>query len=157
MEHIGDFFNIANPEFFNFRIGYLTGTIVALSAILLFIFIRIAVYYLFFYPKRAKGVLIHGENGSLFISAGAITDMIKTLEKTFKVISIKKVMLLDKNKFNDLEVHIDFDMNEQDLPSIATDFQKTILMTLKDNFGIDCIREVNVKVRRVTLHGPGRF
>lgn len=157
MEHIGEFFNIANPEFFNFRIGYLTGTIVALAAILLFIVIKIAVYYLLFYPRRAKGVLIQGENGSLFISSGAITDMVKTLERNFKVISIRKVLLLDKKKFNDLEVHIDFDMNEQDLPTITMEFQNTIIQTLKDNFGIDRIREVNIKVKRVTMHGPGRF
>ena len=149
---LNNLMNINSPEIFDFQLGYVSGVAVAIAVICAVLLVKIIVYFLFFYPSRSKGVSIPGASGSLFISANAITDLIKSLEEDFKFIEISKVILLDKKKYNDIELHINFDMEGGELPSIASELQSIILSKLRDTFGIDNIKEININIKRVTVN-----
>lgn len=160
MNDILNFHNLINmndPELFDFQLGYVSGVFVAIAVICAVLIVKIILFFMFFYPRRSKGVFIPGASGSLFISANAITDLVRSLESDFKFIEISKVILFDRKKYNDLELHINFDMEGGELPSIASELQSIILSKLKDTFGIDNIKEVNIKIKRVTVNRNTRF
>jgi len=132
-------------DLFSFQAGYVAGVAVF---VVLAIVIALAYWLVFRYPRRSAGVSIRGPLGSIFISAHAISDLVKSLESEFKDIEIAKVLLLDCKKFNRIEIQINYELGGQAMTDIAPALQSRTVESLKDVFGVDCIRDVSVRIRR---------
>jgi len=153
---MGSFINFLDElkgvEYFSFQVGYAA----ALGLVLLLLLLLLAVYVIFFrYPKRAPGVFINAPLGSVFISAHAISDLVKSLESEFKDIEISKVLLLDCKHFKRIEIQVDYGFGGQSMTEIAPSLQARTVDSLREVFGIEGIRDVAVRVRRgVSSHSP---
>ncbi len=132
-------------DVFSFQAGYVAGVGVFVALAILF---SLAYWFIFRYPRRSAGISIRGQLGSIFISSHAISDLVKSLEGDFKDIEIAKVLLLDCKKFNRIEIQVNYELGGQSMTDIAPALQGRTVEALKDVFGIECIRDVSVRVRR---------
>ena len=134
-----------NVQSFSFQVGY----IAALAALLAIVIVCALVYFIFFrYPRRSSGVPIRAPLGEIFVSSHAVSDLVKSLESEYKDIEIAKVHLLDCKHFLRVEIQVDYAIGGDNMTEIGPSLQGKALSSLKDVFGIDCIRDVAVKVRR---------
>lgn len=145
-------FNFKDVQSFSFQVGYISGVSV-------FVVLAVAVsivYWIFFrYPRRSPGISIRAPLGTVFISSAAISDLVKSLERDFKCLEIVKVSLLDFKKFNRIEIQVNYALGGDGIPELAPALQEKSLDTLKKTFGVDCIKDVSVRVRRAqSPQGP---
>jgi len=138
----------------NFAYGFVVG---AAAFLLVLLIVKIVSLIFFSGQKRAKGIRIAGNNGSLFISSDAIADLIKALEANYRYLDISKVSLYDRNKFYAIEIQVNYDLDGGDLPLMASEFQAMTLSKLNSVFGIDCVKEVNLHVKRSSKTRNSRF
>jgi len=133
-------------DLLNFKQGYLTAVVVIFGLTIIFLFLR----YIYRYPKRSHGVEIKGARGSIFITSGAISDLVKSIGDEYELIEIPKVSLLeDKNaSYLELQVNIEND-KESSFITLSDDIQNNIITTLKERFGIDNIKEVKLNLRKI--------
>lgn len=145
IEFLGE---LENVQSFSFQVGY-----VAALALLLAIVVLAAIgYFVFFrYPRRSAGVPIRAPLGDIFVSAHAVSDLLKALEAEYKDIEIVKVHLLDCKRFLRVEILVDYAIGGENMTEIGPSLQGKALGALKDVFGIDCVRDVAVKVRRAVV------
>ncbi|MBP5183236.1 MAG: hypothetical protein J6331_09450 [Lentisphaeria bacterium] len=129
-----------------FQYGYLTGAAVSIL-ILILIFLLVL---LFRARKKCQGVLLSAAGGSLYISASAIADLVKSAEKDFQELQILKTVLTEKKEFHTLELRVNFPPEEgtKPLPVIAEALREKIFLKLKDTFGIESVKEINIEVIR---------
>jgi hypothetical protein len=137
--------DLRNVQSFSFEVGY----IAAIGLVLGLIVIIALLYLLFFkYPRRSSGIFIHAPLGTVFIAAHAVSDLVKSLEAEYKDIEIVKVLLLDCKSFKRVEIQVDYALGGASMTEIAPSLQERALQSLKDVFGVDCVRDVAVRVRR---------
>lgn len=150
MESFIDFLQeMENVQSFSFQVGY----VAALGLLLALVVVFALVYFIFFrYPRRCAGVPIRAPLGDIFVSSHAVSDLIKSLEGEFKDIEIAKVHLLDCKNFLRVEVQVDYALGGENMTEIGPSLQGKALSALKDVFGIDCVRDVAVKVRRAVVN-----
>lgn len=129
-----------------FQYGYIAGIAITVLMLLLLLLL----YFLFRAPVRCKGIMLATPNGTLFISASAISDLVREVEKEFTSLKVLKSTLLEKKKNVTLDLKINFPKTEENtsLPAIAESFQRRIIQALQDTFGIDSIKEINIEVIR---------
>lgn len=139
-------FDFQNLEQFNFQLGYVMAVVVFL---LLFLAIIIVRGICFGFSKNCNGIKISGLNGTLFITAGALSDLVKAIGANFNLLEISKVRLLEKKASFSLELHVAIDNREKSFSSVTTDLRTRILDSLKERFGIDSIKEVNIFVKKI--------
>ena len=101
-----------------FQYGYITG--VALTILMLLLLL----YYLFRAPVKSRGIMLATPNGTLFIAASAISDLVREVEKNFTTLKILKSTLLEKKGAVTLELKINFPKTEENtsLPAVAESF-----------------------------------
>jgi hypothetical protein len=134
---------------FSFEVGY----IAAIGLMLLIVVLVAALYFILFrYPRRSAGVPMRSPLGEIFVSSHAISDLVKSLEGEFKDIEISKVNLMDCKRFLRLEIHVDYALGGESMTEIGPSLQGKALTKLKDVFGVECIRDVLVKVRRAAAN-----
>lgn len=129
-----------------FQYGYIAGIAITVLMLLLLLLL----YCLLRAPVRCKGIMLAAPNGTLFISASAISDLVREVEKEFASLKILKSTLLEKKKGVTLELKINFPKTEENtsLPAVAGSLQERIMQALQNTFGIDSIREINIEVVR---------
>ena len=153
MEKFAEFLkDMQSVQGFSFEVGY----IAAIGVLLGLVILVSLLYFIFFrYPRRAAGVPIRAPLGDIFVSSHAISDLVKSLEAEYKDIEIAKVHLLDCKRFLRIEIQVDYALGGENMTEIAPSLQGKTLGSLKDVFGIDCVRDVSVKIRRaVTNKSP---
>lgn len=146
-DYIGSIlFKFSDPEIFAFQSGFLSGVIVfAVLAIL----IKVMVMIIFGYPKKVDGIPVEGENGTLFISSTAVSDLVESLEPSFKSVEITKVSLMkDKKRSHFVRVDVIYNIGGGDMTAIASMMQTSIITQLKEVFGISTITSVDIRVKR---------
>ena len=128
-----------------FQHGYVAGVTVSVVTLILLVLL----YFLCRTKVRSKGILLAVQNGTLFISASAIADLVREVEKNFSCLKILKCTLLEKKKNYALELKINFPKEDSfSLPAAAESLQMQIMDALKNSFGIESIREINIEVIR---------
>lgn len=135
-----------NAEMQNFNLGFIAGVVVFLVLALI---VRLIIMIIISNSKKSPGVKIKITNGNIFISSTAISDLVQLTAETFANIEIEKVNLL-KDK-NSLYIDLKIILGNKDEPFTGTAelLQSKILESLKDRFGIDAIREINVYIRKI--------
>ena len=129
-----------------FQYGYLTGAAVSILVLILLFLL----FFLLRSQSKCKGVLLSSAGGSLYISASAIADLVKSAERDFPELQILKTVLTEKKDFHTLELRVNFPPEEgtNPLPAIADALREKIFAKLKDTFGIESIKEINIEVLR---------
>jgi hypothetical protein len=145
---IEKFFDTGNDKVFFFETGYVIGVFFALCLVLLLKILLILIFNR--YPRRAKGISIEGENGSLFIGSGAISDLTLSVGKGFDFMKITRVVLLQKKKCFALDITVVYDIEGGSLQTILSDLKSELFLKLQEVFGIDCIMEINFHNRKLT-------
>lgn len=130
----------------SFQHGYFTGVAVSVLILLLFILL----YLLLRAPVKSKGILLSTPNGTLFITSSAISDLIREVEKNFPSLKILKSVLLEKKGGPVLDLKVNFQKMEGNLPLpvIAESLQTQISDAMKNTFGIENVKEINIEVIR---------
>ncbi len=154
MKEIFDFLlnDYGSKELLNFKEGFLTGLIVVIGLTIVLLFLR----YIYRYPRRSKGIEISGVKGSIFITSGAISDLVKSIGDEYELMEIYKVHLLEDKDFSYLELQVNMENDkESSFITLSDDIQNNILNTLKDRFGIDSVKEVKMNLRKIDTRKSG--
>ncbi len=135
-----------SKDLLNFKMGFLTAFVVIFGLMIIFLFLR----YFYRYPRRSRGVGIKGPKGEIYITSGAISDLVKSIGDEYELIEITKVTLLEDKDSSYLELQVSVENDkESSFITLSDDIQNNIVNTLKDRFGIDSIKEVKLNLRRI--------
>lgn len=96
--------------------------------------------------RRVPGISLQTDHGSLFIASAAVADLIRSLESGFPDLKITKVRLLSIKKELCIQVKVLYAPGGQSMLTLTDDFQKRALTLLKDSFGIENIRRIDLVV-----------
>lgn len=147
--------NSGNSELLlNFKIGYLTGTIVVL---ILLILVKIIHYMLFGRRKKVSEICIPGEGGSLFISSGAISDMVKFVGAKFDYLDISRVSLREGKYGFVMDINVSYDMHGDRFPELTAELKTAIRENLDGRLGIDCIKDIDIHGKKIIDKKNSRF
>lgn len=126
--------------------GYVAG-VLTLALLLLCCML---LWLIFSYHKALKGVVIPAPNGSIFISARSISDLVKSLDADFNGIVIRKVTLVERKKFLHIELSLVYQLtpSTENAQKLIEELQSRVLTTLETVFGIKNIAKVNVAMAR---------
>lgn len=147
--------NSGNSELLlNFKIGYMTGTIVVL---LLLIIVKALHFLIFCKQKKVHEVRIPREGGSLFVSSGAIGDMVKFIGAKFEYIDISKVSLREGKYGMVMDINVSYDMHGERFPELANELKTSIKSNLEGQLGIDSIKFIDIHDKKITDTKNSRF
>ena len=92
--------------FFSFDTGseFLAGFMSGLMVFAFTLLIALILYWLIATSRRAKGILLQAERGTVFIAARSISDLVKSLESDFPGLKIDKASLRSRRSSTWLEV-----------------------------------------------------
>jgi hypothetical protein len=139
-------------RFFSLDTGneLLAGFMAGLLTFALLLLIALLLYWIISSRRRAKGIALQAEHGTVFVSARSISDLVCSLEDEFPGIEVAKVNLYNRRHETYLETHLEYQPSDgANLPSLLNEFQKKTLSTLATSFGINSIREVRIRIDRV--------
>ena len=96
--------------FFSFDTGseFLAGFMSGLMVFAFTLLIALILYWLIATSRRAKGILLQAERGTVFIAARSISDLVKSLESDFPGLKIDKASLRSRRSSTWLEVLMEF-------------------------------------------------
>ncbi len=137
-----------------FRAGFISCGVIFLSVLIICYIFQILS------RKRVREIIIPGNNGSLIIAAGAISNMVQTLVTCkFKYITIKKIILWKGKRGTSMELHASYDIDGGRLPDVAEDMREEILKNLDGQLGITSVKEVIPNIKKITSQNlnPGKF
>ena len=143
-----------NLQMRNFRVGYVWGTIVV---ILLLVLVKVLHYYFIARQRKVPEVQISGEGGSLFISASAISDMVRFVGSKFEYLEIQKVFLREGKNGIVMAINVVYDMHGERFPVLASQLKETIRQNLDGQLGIDCIETIDIHGRKITNKKSSQF
>jgi len=136
----------ANELLLNFKAGYFTGVMVALSLILALALFQ----YVFFHKKtRVKEISIPHAKGDLIISSQAISDMVEALVSSkFRYVAVKKVSLRNTKNGVVMDITGEFDLDGGHLPDIADEIREEVFKNLESRLGVISIKKIHPKIRK---------
>jgi len=141
--------DFGKPGIFDFQVGYMTGVATAIFIIIAVLLVKICFKLFFSFPSKAQGIKVPAETGSLYVASNAIYELIKFLEVRFCYIEFKRVTLVDRKKHFSIELEVVYNMDGGALPPMSEQLKSSILESLKETFGIENIKEVNIRVKSV--------
>ena len=143
-----------NVELRNFRAGYVTGVFIVIA---LLVIIKILHYFLFKRKKKVSEICIPAEGGSLFVSAGALIDLVKIVAADFDYIEILKVAVWETKTGITMKINVKYDIFGKQYPDLSQNLKKVIQENLKGRLGIDNIRNIEISTRKITDNKNSRF
>ncbi len=131
----------------NFKLGFVAGVLIfAIFAVIL----RLILLYINSGDKKSKGIKIAGDSGSIIISPNAVSDLVKSIGNGIKHIEVSKVKLLEANDESlYLDVYLIMDGGDTKFSEISSKFQNQVVETLKDKFGVQCVKNVVVHLDKI--------
>ncbi|HOK03941.1 MAG TPA: hypothetical protein P5105_03395 [Victivallales bacterium] len=140
-------------ELQNFKHGFFAGVI---TFAILAIILRLIIFLFSSGNKKSRGFKISNESGSIIISAQALSDLVKGVGNSIKNVEVSKVKLIesenDKNLF--LEVHLVMGGADTKFGELSAILQQKILDSIKDKFGVDCIKSISVFIDKIVDSKP---
>ena len=119
------------------------------AMVILFIICIIAIIFWFIARKSrsVSGISIPTEHGSLFISAGAVSDLLYSLDDSFPQLEIVRIKLIRDSNALAVQVKVYYSAaSEMSMLQLAEGFQTKALELLKHAFGIENISRVDLIV-----------
>ncbi len=96
--------------------------------------------------KHVKEISYAGRHGMIHIRIEAIRQLILSLQKEFSDISILHVSLCRKQRNLLLHVQVQFLEQGKSFPVFSESFQNRAISALKEVFGIDTVKKVEISV-----------
>ncbi len=129
-----------------FQRGFIIGII---AIIIIMIILRILIHLL--NPKRYKcqGVDTKGEDGELFISSTAISDLINALEGEFDGIKFKKNILYRRKSKYFIKIFAELETKDLNFPDLISTIRERIFSSLSKNLGVNCISKIDIILKKV--------
>ncbi len=140
--------SLKNIDAYSLNLGILLGC----SLLAIIMIFKVILFLIFRRKKKSVGIDVQAENGNIFISSNAISDLIKALEPNYSELTFLKIVLLQKKKNQcALNIQISFQMHEKGLSEIIIMLQSDILKELKRVFNIETITQINIKVKKTEV------
>lgn len=136
----------SNQSLYNFKIGFLAGVIVFF---LLAILTRLIIFFFISNKNRCDGISISSLKGKIFVSASAISDLVRIAASSFGEIKIEKIALKKNNETLYLDIAISIISGKDPISGVIEMLQAKILDTLNDRLSVNSLRSVNVKVQKI--------
>ena len=129
-----------------FQRGFIIGVIVLFVALLI---LRLLI--MFFNPKRRRcqGVDTTGEDGALFISSAAISDLIRALECEFDGIRFTKSVLYKRKSKYYIKIFAELETKDVNFPDLISTIRDKIFNALNKNLGVNCVSKIDIFLRKV--------
>ena len=143
-----------NIQMRNFRAGYVVG---ALIVILLLIIVKIVYYYAFGRRKKVTEIKIPAEGGTLFISSGALIDLVKIVAADFDYFKVVKVALWETKVGITMRVKVKYDILGKQYPELCQELKKELWNNLQGRLGVDNIRFIEIKNVTTTNNTNSKF
>ena len=138
-----------SQSIFAFKVGFTTGV-----AVFLVLAILTRLLFIFFAAQSRKcpGISIPASRGKIFVTASAIADLVERCADSFGHVRIDKVLLLKEKDSISINLHIVL-QDREELLNTSEQLQSRILEILKSRFGIECVKTVNIKVKKILTAG----
>lgn len=130
----------------DFQKGCIAG---AIALIILVIILKIIFNLMRGRQRKCNGILGKDESGEVFISAIALSDLIKSLEPQFTGVYIAKTILFKEKKSYILKLIAELNDKEASFPNLIDAIRDKILTSAKENLGIESISKIDINLRRV--------
>ncbi len=129
-----------------FQRGFIVGVIVLFVVLVI---LRLLVIYLNPKRKRCQGVDTIGEDGALFISYTAISDLIKALECEFDGIKFTKSILSKRKSKYYIKLLAELETKDIDFSELIVKIRERIFNSLDKSLGISCITKIDIILKKV--------
>ncbi len=130
----------------NFNMGFVAGVLVFFVLALL---TRLIFFLFFSNMNRSSGITINALKGKIFISSGAVSDIVKISASAFHEVRIEKIFLMKEKELLYIDIFISIMNSKDPLTGVIELLQNRVLETLNERLGINSVRTVNVKVKKV--------
>ena len=129
-----------------FQRGFIIGVVVLFVALLI-----LRCLIVFFNPKRrrCKGVDTTGEDGVLFISSTAISDLISAIECEFDGIKFSKSVLYKRKSKYYIKLLTELEAKDVNFSDLIPTIRERIFNALNKNLGVSCISKIDIFLRKV--------
>ena len=144
---LGRFLSLFSPaEPSAWHEGYVTG-VLTLALLLL---CCLLIWLIFSHRRALRGVVLPSANGSIFISARSISDLVKSLDADFDGIAIRRVALVERKKSLVVELNLICQLasTSRNMQEVIEALQAKVLESLKSVFGISTVSRVDVILAR---------
>ena len=133
-----------------YTMGFGDGVFVALAGVLMYILILEIIFFIFRKKeKRCHGIFSESEKGTLFVSATAIGELVKSKESEVSGITIIRTYLAKRKKSYFIKIDTELVNDNGICPERVAHLQNKVLSAVNDNLGIKSIEKVDVTVKRV--------
>ena len=85
--------------------------------------------------------------GRITVRAAAVNSLIFSLGKEFPELDVISAGLYRKKDFVFLKAVVDYRQGVRPFPEVVSSFQQSVLEKLKDSFGIETVKEIEVCMR----------
>ncbi|MDD3118008.1 MAG: hypothetical protein PHQ27_02395 [Victivallales bacterium] len=133
-----------------FNAGFLTGVGVVAAAVVVLLLLRLMLW-LFRRRRRCRGIDIQEENGPVLIAADAIRDLVLSLQPEFPDLTMTRVRLYCRGRYQQLELQVTFDVGVRNMPEQRQRLKVRILEVLEQVLGITSVREVGIYCRALRV------
>ncbi len=128
----------------DFNRGYLSGVVLVLAVVLLFLVVRIALSFLF-RTRRVRSIVVPAADGDVMISQNAVIAAVESLLTDFHELQIDSLKIYCCRRQYSLLLHCRFRLNgTSDFPDAVQKMKKTIFEGMRDLFGVSSLRYVRV-------------
>ena len=126
--------------------GYVTG-VLTLALLLLCCML---IWLVLTHHRALRGIVLPAANGSIFISARSISDLVKSLDADFDGIAIRRVALVERKKNLVIELNLICQLgpSSRNMQEMIEALQVKVLESLKSVFGIATVSRVDVVMAR---------
>ena len=129
-----------------FQRGFIIGVVVLFAALVV---LRLLILFVNPKHRRCQGVDTSGEEGALFISSAAISDLINALECDFDGIKFTKSILYKKRSKYFIKLFAELETKEVAFPDLISKIREKTFTSLSENLGVDCINKIDIILKRV--------
>lgn len=132
-----------------FSRGYAAGVLTMMSVVILILLLKI-MFILIFRRGRCKEILIENPTGAVHISIKALEDSIRNEIADIESVFVHKIRLYRKRKNYSLDFNCEYDGSDGPLPKITERLREKISTMFSSFFGIDNMKQINIKFTRLT-------
>ena len=130
--------------------GFQRGFVIGV-AVLFIVLVLLRLLILFLNPKRRKcqGVDTTCEDGALFISSSAISDLISAQECEFDGIKFTKSILYKRKSKYYIKLLTELEDKDVNFSDLIPTIRERIFNSLNKNLGVSCISKIDIFLRKV--------
>ncbi len=138
-----------SQNIFSFKVGFISGV-----AVFLVLAILTRLLFIFFsaHSRKCHGITIPGPRGNVFVTAAAVGNLVERCADSFGHVRIDKVLLIREKDSISISLHVVL-QDKEELLKVSEQLQNKIFEILKSRFDIECVKTVNIRVKKIMTAG----